>query len=142
MNRRWLALAFVAASLVLVGCEQTVAETAERPAQVVPVEGTDTSRVTLTSRAAERIGLQTAQVQQLAGGAGTTVPLAAVVYDRAGVTWVYTVAAPLTYVRQKVALARVAGDQAVLQTGPPVGTTVVTVGAAELLGSEYGVEGE
>jgi len=31
---------------------------------------------------------------------------------------------------------------ALLQRGPPVGTEVVTVGAAELLGSEYGVEGE
>ena len=140
MSSRWLAVALVGASLVLAGCEQTAAETAERPAQVVPVEGTDLSRVTLTSRAAERIGLQTGQVQQVAGG--TAVPLAAVVYDRAGATWVYTVAAPLTYVRQKVTVARVAGDQAVLQSGPPAGTTVVTVGGAELLGSEYGVEGE
>jgi len=40
-----------------------------------------------------------------------------------------------------VAMAGVSGDMAVLQSGPPAGTQVVTTGAAELLGSEQGVAG-
>ena len=31
------------------------------------------------------------------------------------------------------------GDLAVLAAGPPVGATVVTAGAAELFGTEFGV---
>jgi len=138
--RSWLVLALMAASVLVVGCEQTQAENAEQPAQVVPIQGSDVSKVVLTEQAAERIGLKTVAAQ--AAGSGTSVPLAAVVYDRGGSTWVYTVAAPLTYVRQRVSVARVAGDVAFLQTGPAAGADVVTVGAAELLGSEYGVEGE
>ena len=141
MNPRiWLLVALAALTVLLVGCGETQAESAEEPAKVSPIQGSSVSQVVLTANAAERIGLKTAPVQ--ASAPGSTVPLAAVVYDRDGSTWVYTVAAPLTYVRQRVTVARVAGDVAILQAGPAVGTDVVTVGAAELLGSEYGVEGE
>jgi hypothetical protein len=134
-------VALVALSVVLGGCEQTQAESAVRPAQVEAIKGSDVSRVILTERAAGRIGLQTVPVQAVAGAAGS-MPLAALVYDRDGNTWVYTVAGPLTYVRQRVAVARVSGETVVLQSGPAAGTAVVTVGASELLGSEYGVAGE
>jgi hypothetical protein len=141
MNHRiWPVVALIGASVLMVGCEQTQAESTEAPAQVVEIQGSNLKKVVLTARAAERIGLKAAPVQ--ASAQGLSVPLAAVVYDRDGSTWVYTVAAPLTYVRQRVTLARVAGDAAFLQTGPAAGTDVVTIGAAELLGSEYGVEGE
>ncbi len=133
----WMLVAAVAVGLTLSGCGSEAAEEVEQPAQVEAIAGSDVSRVILTEKAAERIGLQVAPVRQ-----GSEVPLAAVVYARDGSTWVYTVTAPLTYVRQAVLVARVAGDVAVLQAGPAPGTNVVTVGAAELLGSEYGVEGE
>jgi hypothetical protein len=68
--------------------------------------------------------------------------MAALVYDDSGDIWVYTVTRPLTYMRQRVAVARIEGDLAVLESGPAPGTAVVTVGVAELLGSEYGVEGQ
>jgi hypothetical protein len=64
-----------------------------------------------------------------------------VLYFSDGSTWVYTVAGPRTYVRQRVTIARTTGDTAMLQAGPAPGTAVVTVGAAELLGSETGVAG-
>ena len=130
----------VVASVLLVGCEETQPESADEPAQVVPIKGSDVPKVVLTAEAAHRIGLKTATVEP--SETGTAVPLAAVVYDRDGSTWVYTVEAPLTYVRERVTLGDVDGDVALLEDGPPAGTEVVTVGAAELLGSEYGVEGE
>ena len=143
--RRWLVVVLVAASALFAGCEQAQSVRTEKPAEVVPIQGTDLSRVVLTDEAAQRIGIKTAPVQQLAasaGAPGTAIPLAAVIYQADGSTWVYTASAPLTFVRQRVTVARVSGDLALLQTGPAPGTAVVTVGAAELFGSEYGVEGE
>jgi hypothetical protein len=71
-----------------------------------------------------------------------TVPVSAVVYDANGVTWVYTQVAPLTFVRQRVSIVHVTAGIALLQSGPSPGVQIVVVGAAELLGVEYGVEGE
>ena len=39
----------------------------------------------------------------------------------------------------RVAGADIDGDVAVLSSGPPVGTRIVTVGVAELFGTEFGV---
>jgi hypothetical protein len=69
-------------------------------------------------------------------GPETVVPYGAVYYDAQGAAWVYVNARPLAFERQRVAIDRVVGDLAVLTDGPPVGTKVVTVGAALL----YGVE--
>jgi hypothetical protein len=138
----WLAL--VAASAVLAGCGTAAESAPESPAQVVAVKGTSVNQVRLTPRAVQRIGLQTAPVQQLpapGAGASESVPLAAVLYLSDGSTWVYTVIGSRTYERQSVTIARTSGDTAMLQAGPAPGTLVVTVGVAELLGSEYGVAG-
>ena len=59
--------------------------------------------------------------------------------DTTGVTWVYTMPQPLTFIRQKVVLVKVSGPDATLSEGPPVGTAVVTKGVAELYGAELGV---
>jgi hypothetical protein len=67
------------------------------------------------------------------------VPVPALVYDPEGSSWVYTNPAPLTYIRAAVVVDHVEGDNAILRTGPPLGTAVVSVGAQELLGAEYGV---
>jgi hypothetical protein len=66
------------------------------------------------------------------------VPHAAVIYDAQGKTWVYTNPAPLVFVRHPISVDFVDGDLAVLADGPPLGAAVVAVGAAELLGTEYG----
>ncbi len=121
-------------------------------AKVEPVEGTEQSRVILSQRAAERLGIQTAQVRdaRVAGPKpasgkarpATTrkvIPYAAVLYDKNGATWTFTSPAHLTFLRRKIGVDYVEGDQAVLLDGPPNGTPVVTVGAAELLGAELGV---
>ena len=60
-------------------------------------------------------------------------------YGAKGDTWVYLNPEPLTYVRQRVTVAYIKDGQAVLTDGPPEGSAVVTVGAAELYGTEFGV---
>jgi hypothetical protein len=77
----------------------------------------------------------------VAPGAGgdTQVPITGVIYDPEGVPWVYVSDGGLAYTRHAVTIARYAGDTVVLSTGPTAGTPVVVVGAAELLGTEYGV---
>ena len=61
-------------------------------------------------------------------------------YDAEGETFTYTSPSRLTFVRRPIDVARIAGAVALLEAGPPAGTAVVTVGAAELFGTEYGVE--
>jgi hypothetical protein len=66
------------------------------------------------------------------------VPWAAVLYDLYGGQWVYEATASHTFVRRRVQVARVVGQDAVLSAGPEVGVRVVTDGAAELFGTEFG----
>jgi hypothetical protein len=151
MQRRfWIAAGFVVAGVTLAGCDAGRTESAQRgeedkPAQVLPIQGTDTSRIVLTPRAVDRIGIKTEPVREVltpdTGARNPAVPLTALVYDRVGATWVYTSTESRTYVRQRVVVARIEGDLAVLLSGPAPGTAVTVVGAAELLGAEYGVEG-
>ena len=67
------------------------------------------------------------------------IPYTAVLYDSRGDTWVYTNPEPLVFVRDHISISYIEGDLAVLFAGPPAGTAVVTVGAAELYGAEFGV---
>lgn len=64
------------------------------------------------------------------------VPYGSVYYDAKGDAWVYVNMKPLVFERQRVGVERIVGDLAVLSDGPPVGTPVVTVGAALLYGTE------
>jgi hypothetical protein len=64
------------------------------------------------------------------------VPYSSVYYDAKGDAWIYVNTKPLVFERRRVGVERVAGELAVLSDGPPVGTPVVTVGAALLYGAE------
>jgi hypothetical protein len=64
------------------------------------------------------------------------VPYSAILYDTSGDSWVYISPQPLVFVRHAVTVEYVERDVAVLTDGPAVGTKVVTVGAAELMGIE------
>ena len=109
------------------------------PVKVEKNETTGLSRLTLSAKAAERLGIATGAVS--AAGAGTTIPYAALVYDKTGKTWVYTNPQGRDFVRQAIEVERIEGDLAYLTSGPPVGTAVVTVGTAELWGVDTGVGG-
>jgi hypothetical protein len=67
-----------------------------------------------------------------------TIAWSAIIHDIHGGTWVYEQTAERTYVRRRVVVRHIAGDTAVLASGPPEGTRVVTAGAAELFGTETG----
>lgn len=67
-----------------------------------------------------------------------TVPASAVIYDALGGSWVYEETAPLTYTRKRVSVSYLAGDEAVLSSGPAAGTSIITVGAQALFGAETG----
>ena len=61
----------------------------EEPAHVEHREGSDIARLTLTSKAASRIDVQTAAVETGRQGL-QVVPYGALIYDPQGGTWVYT----------------------------------------------------
>lgn len=170
-SHRWIAVIPLAAGLHMSACTRTTpagAKTAH--AEVNHIDGTQLSRVTLTAKAAERLGIATMVVQAAqatATGAGapsdafvarqqgaptattrdprmsgaassrTVVPYAAVLYDAKGATWVYTSPSPLVFVRHRIKIDYISGDVAILAEGPPVGTKVVTLGVAELFGTEF-----
>ena len=66
------------------------------------------------------------------------VPRAALLRDIHGGAWVYEKTAPHTFARRRVVVERVVGDLAALASGPKPGAKVVTDGAAELFGAEFG----
>jgi hypothetical protein len=134
------ALLLVAAALLLAGCTEVESKSATgyEPSKLQPVKGgKGLQRVTFTAEGARRIGLRTAAVLRI--GARAVVPYAALLYDPDGKTYVYTSPKPLAYLRQEVEVDEVDGDRVLLSAGPPAGTEVVTVGAAEVYGTELEV---
>ena len=66
------------------------------------------------------------------------VPWSAVTFDVHGGAWVYAGVGPRAYSRRRVEVRHVADSLAVLASGPPEGTAVVTQGVAEMFGNEMG----
>ena len=71
------------------------------------------------------------------------IPAAAILYDIYGGTWVYVQSTNSgdggsKFARSRVLLEWVEGDQAIVSQGPAIGTLIVTDGAAELFGTEFG----
>jgi len=134
----------VIVGLSLTACQRVTRTHAEdSPSRVVHIEGSELSRVILTANAIERIGLKTDQVreQRVSRSASPrkVVPYAALIYDQHGETWVYTNPEPRIFVRHHISVDYIDGDLVVLLEGPPPGTAVVTVGVAQLFGTELGV---
>ena len=134
----------IGAAAILAGCATaTPAETP--PALIKPVAGSQIPQLQLTERAVQRLGIVTQPVRQTrAAGqpAHEVIPYAAVVYDTDGSTWTYVNTAARTYERKPVTVTEIDGEIAQLSAGPTAGTPVVTVGGAELLGTEYDISGE
>ena len=146
-NGRWVVVLLIMAGLTT-ACLQTSqsATDDEVPAAVVEQgEGTGLARVILSEEAVARLGVQTAPVrEEEVARRGSAVaqlrkiiPYSAVLYDVDGAAFVYTSPEPLTFVRAAITVDYIEGDQAVLLDGPPSGTAVVTVGSAELFGTEF-----
>jgi len=67
------------------------------------------------------------------------VPYSSILYDMYGSAWVYQNTEPQVYVRRRVELHYVLDELAILTRGPAIGAKVVSAGAAELFGTEFGV---
>jgi hypothetical protein len=139
-GRDWVIVAaLLAVPLLAVACGGTATAGAGRaPASVERVKGTDVTRVTLTAEAARLLGVRTRRVRSEGGGKRTVIPYDAVLYDADGGTWTYTSPNPLVYERADIRVARIDGRSAILTSGPPAGTRVVTAGATEIWGVEFG----
>ncbi|HYM59068.1 MAG TPA: hypothetical protein VES79_13980 [Solirubrobacteraceae bacterium] len=109
------------------------------PSKLEEVKGTDAKRVTFTAEGARRTGLQTAALRD--SGKRTVAPYAALIYDGEGKTFVYTSPQPLSFMRAAVKVDRIDADRVLMSAGPPAGTQVVTVGAAEVYGTELEIGG-
>ena len=144
---RWTSAAVLFAALQWAGCGKPVIPAGEDnagPAKVEHFKGAEPARVTLTEAAVRRLGIRTEMVRNAVGGGATrrVIPYAAVLYDTGGDTWMYANPSPGVFVRHHITIELITGEQAVLSDGPPVGTAVVVVGAAELYGSETEFEEE
>ena len=121
---------------------ESTSVTRDEPATVQHIEGSDIARITLTEQAVERLDIQTAPAtsEAVAGsGQQLVIPYGALLYDAQGATWTYTSPEPRVFERAAVTVASIDGDSVMLSEGPPTGTAVVVVGAAELIGAEFGV---
>jgi hypothetical protein len=131
--------ALAALALALCSCTQVEEfESSYEPSSVHPVNGSEIEQVRFTAEAARRAGVQLASVSTRAGE--HVIPYAALIYDDEGETFTYVSPKPLEYLRTPVDVDRITGDRVLLAHGPPVGTRVVTVGAAEVYSAEFGVE--
>jgi hypothetical protein len=147
LSHRWIAGLLIVFGLMLSACATLPEEesSGNGPATVEPIEGTDLVRVILTPAAAERLDMQTEAVRdpargERAGAATTVIPYEAVFYGTSGETWTYVNPEPLTFERTSIAIDHIDGDLVFLSDGPAIGTEVVTRGAAELFGTETGVD--
>jgi hypothetical protein len=144
LGRRWVIAIPIALALMAPACRSAPGEEGggsdEGPVTVEQAEGSSVATITMTEDGADRIDLQTSPIRE--SGGHLEIPYSAVLYDAEGDTWTYTSPEHLIFQRAPITVARIVGDTAVLSSGPPAGTEVVSVGQSELLGSEYEVEGE
>jgi hypothetical protein len=133
----WAVLVF-ASGLLLSACGGVTTEASIPAPAKIEADG----RITLTETASQRLGLQATPISEaeVGGRMQKVVPYAAVLYGLNGETWLYASPEPLVFVRQPITIGDIEGDVGVLLDGPPVGTQVVTAGAAELFGVESGLD--
>jgi hypothetical protein len=112
----------------------------EAAATLQRVGKTGIERVILSPAAARRLGIQTQTVSMrlVDGRRRLVVPYSAILYHANGNAWAYVSPKPNVFVRHDLTVASVTGNFAVLSAGPRVGVRVVTVGAPEIWGVEFG----
>jgi hypothetical protein len=141
-TNRWVVAAQLAA-LAVVGLQLTACgkhldtHGTEHPAEIQAIAGSDLKKVVLTERAAQRLDVKTEQVRDQGGQ--RVVPYASIIYDPNGKTWVYTSTAPRTFVRERIEIDRITGDQVHLKSGPNAGTVIASRAVAEIYGTELKV---
>lgn len=133
----------VAASAVCLGMVGVLVLSAETigkstPARVEPTLDANIKKITLTPKAAERLGVLIDEVRADPSGR-LIVPYASVLYDLSGKAWVYISTEPLAFVRGPIEIDTIKGDNVYLSEGPPVGTKVLAAGVPQVFGTEVKV---
>jgi hypothetical protein len=128
------------AVLVLPGCAKTAEQkhVIKEPIGIEKNETTGLGRLTVTAKAAERLGIETVTVEEMEGR--RVVSSNAVMVDASGSRFVYSNPEPLVFVRELIEVEIENDGRAWLADGPPAGTRVVTIGASELHGAESGIK--
>lgn len=115
-----------------------------RPVQAVPSANVAAGTVDLFYALPNRdgifrVGQRVAVDLPLSGQtSGLSVPSTAILRDIYGGEWVYQKTAANVFVRQRVEVRSEAGGRALLSRGLTPGAAIVTDGAAELFGTEFG----
>jgi hypothetical protein len=132
--------AAMSAAVLATPCVTAVAAetTGKAPALVEATTDAKIKKITLTPRAAERLGILMDEVRADPSGR-LIVPYASVLYDLSGKAWVYISAEPLPFVRGPVEIDTIKGDNVYLSDGPPVGTKVLAAGVPQVFGTEVKV---
>ena len=140
MNIRTSRLLVIAIFFSVTACSDSSDYVYKAPAEVEEV-GPELWRVVLTEGGASRTGIETVSVgeESIGGSDRLVIPYSSVIYHFDGSTWTYSNPTALTYLREPIEIDYIEGTQAVLNSGPAIGTAVVNVGAAELYGVEFGV---
>lgn len=144
--RRFLVMSLmILAVLSLVACGGSNENAGHvEPYELEEVAGSEFQNVILTAKAAERLDIQSEalNMEDVDGEMKLVAPYSAVLYDLNGETYAYTRNAgpsSLTFIRAPIEIERIEGGRVILTNGPPEGTHLVTVGAAELYGADTGV---
>ena len=141
----------LSAMLMLIGCSQhEVKYTKVQPAKLEKREGEKNPFLILTPEAEKRLGIQVngiGKVLAIRGKKTFQVPLSSILYDERGRNWIYfrqsessnspifhRVEVELVHVDDKVAYIDASRNTQILTK-----FSIVSVGAAELLGTESGV---
>jgi len=143
-DHRWIATVIAVSCIPFASCRKIEADTEngeQAAATVVHQEKKNQDQpavITLTEDARRRIDVQTAPINQtdVNGTKQSVLPFAALFYAPDGDTWTFINTQPLTYVRQRIKVDRIVGDNVMLSQGPAPGTQAVIVGAPLLYGSE------
>jgi hypothetical protein len=143
-DHRWIETVIAISCLPFASCKKIEADAEngeQSAATVVHQEDKNPDQptiITLTEEARKRIDVQTAPLHEtdVNGTKQSVLPFSALFYAPDGETWIYINTQLLTYVRQRVKVDRIVGDNVFLSQGPAAGTQVVTVGASLLYGSE------
>ena len=95
------------------------------------------SRITLSSEAVKRLRLEF--VTPTKKGEQMTLPYKSLLYDPNGKEWAYVSESDTTFKRMALKVSTIDGDTVIYTEGPQPSQQVVTWGAAELFGIEFGI---
>lgn len=138
---RWVIVSVAVTVVALLGgCDKSqdaVAKPAAKAATMEPTEESGIRRITLTEDASRRLAIELTEVS--GDGDRLVVPFGALIYDASGGEWVYVSPQPQVFKRAAVKVDRITGGKVYLISGPASGTKVVSVGAPELHGVDFGI---